>query len=107
MRDLRGLIDDWHANGQLKVVEGADADLEIGAVAEVSGLGPEPPALLFDKIRGYPRGYRVLINMFQTQRRTAQSLGVNDALRGPALVDEIRKRMSDHEPVPPKLVASG
>jgi 4-hydroxy-3-polyprenylbenzoate decarboxylase len=45
--------------------------------------------------------------MFQTQRRTAESLGVNATLRGPALVDAIRKRMEDHKPVPPKLVASG
>ena len=38
MRDLRGLIDDWQASGQLKVVDGADADVDIGALAEVSGL---------------------------------------------------------------------
>src|SRR5713226_292461 len=107
MRDLRGLIDDWRANGQLKIVDGADADADIGALAEVSGLGAEPPALLFDNIKGYPQGYRVLINMFQTQRRTAEALGVNDSLRGPALVDAIRKRMGDHKGVPPKPVASG
>src|SRR5438445_13544724 len=107
MRDLRNLIDHWHANGQLKIIEGADADVDIGAVAEVSGSGAEPPALLFDKIKAYPDGYRVLINMFQTQQRTAESLGVADTLRGPALVDAIRKRMENHKPVPPKLVASG
>src|SRR4029434_3168372 len=107
MRDLRGLVDDWHANGQLKIVEGADADLDIGALAEGSGLGTEPPALLFDKIKGYPDGYRVLINMFQTQRRTAESLGVNATLRGPALVNAIRQRMEDHKTAPPKLGASG
>ena len=39
MRDLRGLVDDWHTNGQLKIVEGADADIDIGALAEVSGSG--------------------------------------------------------------------
>src|SRR5499433_1162256 len=107
MRDLRGLIEDWRAAGQLKIVEGADADLDIGALAEVSGSGAEPPALLFDKIKGYPDGYRVLINMFQTQRRTAESLGGDASLRGAALVDTIRKRMADHNLVPPKLVASG
>ena len=107
MRDLRGLIEDWQANGQLKIVEGADADIDIGALAEVSGSGTEPPALLFDKIKGYADGYRVLINMFQTQRRTAESLGVDATLRGPALVEAIRKRMENHEPVPPKLVTSG
>src|SRR5215468_12600657 len=100
MRDLRGLIAGWRAAGQLKIVEGADADLDIGALAEVSGLGTEPPALLFDKIKGYPDGHRVLINMFQTQQRTAESLGVDASLRGPALVDAIRKRMENHKLVP-------
>src|SRR5215467_13616881 len=107
MRDLRELVEEWRNAGQLKIVEGADADLDIGALAEVSGSGTEPPALLFDKIKGYPDGYRVLINMFQTQRRTAESLGVDASLRGAALVDAIRTRMADHKLVPPKLVASG
>ena len=107
MRDLRGLIDDWLANGQMKVVEGADWDLEIGAISEVSGLGQEPPALLFDKIKGYPQGFRVLVNMFQTQRRTARALGLSDALRGPALVNAIRKWMENYKALPPKVVTSG
>src|SRR6516225_7193923 len=107
MRGLRGLIDHWQTNRQLKVVEGADADADIGALAEVTGLGAEPPALLFDQIKGYPPGYRVLINMFQTQRRTAEALGVDDTLRGPSLVNAIRKRMEDHKSIPPKLVTSG
>src|SRR5262249_56405884 len=54
-----------------------------------------------------PDGSRVLINVLQTQRRTAELLGVNATLRGPVLVDAIRKRMEDHKLVPPKLVASG
>src|ERR1044071_5896650 len=106
MRDLRGLVDQWQASGQLKVVEDADADADIGALAEVSGLAADPPALLFDRIKGYPQGHRVLINMFQTQRRTAEALGVDGNLRGPALVNAIRKRMEDHTPIPPKLVGS-
>src|ERR1043166_6434037 len=107
MRDLRELIDHWQSNGQLKIVEGADADADIGAVAEVTGLAADPPALRFDKIKGYAQGYRVLINMFQTQRRTADSLGVDDTLRGPALVNAIRKKMAEHKTIPPKQVAFG
>lgn len=107
MRDLRGLIDDWSRDGQLKLVEGADTDLEIGAISEVSGLGHEPPALLFDKIKGYPKGFRVLTNMFQTQRRTAMALGLSDTLRGPGLVNSIRRWMENYEPLPPKTVSSG
>src|ERR1043166_197387 len=107
MHDLRALIDHWQSNGQLKIVEGADADADIGALAEVSGLAADPPALLFDKIKGYPQGHRVLINMFQTQRRTADALGVDDSLRGPALVNAIRKKMAEHKTIPPQQVASG
>lgn len=107
MRDLRGLIDDWRESGQLKVVEGADWDLEIGAISEVSGLGAEPPALLFDQIKGYPKGFRVVTNMFQTQRRTAQALGLSDTLRGPNLVNAIRQWMENYQPLPPVSVSSG
>lgn len=107
MQDLRGLIHDWLATGQLKVVEGADSDLEIGGISEVSGSGTEPPALLFDDIKGYPKGYRVLTNMFQTQRRTAQALGLSDALKGPALVNAIRGCMEKYKPLPPQTVGSG
>ncbi len=107
MQDLRELIDEWSASGQLKLVEGADCDLEIGAISEVSGLGPEPPALLFDKINEYPKGFRVLANMFQTQRRTAKALGISDTLRGPALVNAIRKWIENYKPLPPQHVNSG
>jgi len=107
MRGLRGLIDDWRAKGQLKVVKGADSDLEIGGISEVSGMGAEPPALIFDDIPGYPKGYRVLTNMFQTQRRTAQALGLLETLRGPTLVDAIRKRMENYKSLPPQSVSSG
>ena len=107
MRDLRELIDEWMASAQLKVVEGADSDLEIGAISEVSGLGAEPPALLFENIIGYPKGFRVLTNMFQTQRRTAQALGLADTLRGPALVNAIRERMENYKSLPPQAVNSG
>jgi UbiD family decarboxylase len=107
MLDLRGLVDDWLASGQLKVVEGTDSETEIGAISEVSGLGPEPPALLFDHIKDYPKGFRVLTNMFQTQRRTAQALGLPDTLKGPALVTAIKKRIDDYKPVPPMQVSSG
>ncbi len=107
MRDLRGLMDEWLGSGQLKVVEGADWDLEIGAIAEIAGARPESPALLFDKIKGYPKGSRVLINMFQTQRRTASALGLSEDLRGPALVNAIRQWMENYEGRPPKLASSG
>jgi len=58
-RDLR----DWLQAviiGELRVVEGADWNQEIGAVAEVAARSEPPPAVLFDKIKDYPAGRRVL-----------------------------------------------
>jgi UbiD family decarboxylase len=104
---LRALVDDWLAENQLKQIEGVDVDLEIGALSEVVGAGPEAPALLFDKIQGYPRGFRVLTNMFQTQRRTASALGLGKHLKGPALVNTIRATLESYRSLPPVTTSSG
>ena len=59
-RDLRGWLDGVESFGELRVVEGADWNQEIGAVAEVAARSETPPAVLFDKIKDYPAGRRVL-----------------------------------------------
>ena len=107
MRDLRQLIEDWKESGELKLVEGANCDLEIGGISEVSALGVDPPALLFDNINEYPKGFRVLVNMFQAQGRTAKALGLSDTLRGPALVRAVRDWTENYKAIPPKQVSSG
>ena len=55
-RDLRDWIAGVESFGELRVVEGADWNQEIGAVAEVAARSEVPPAVLFDKIKGYPAG---------------------------------------------------
>jgi hypothetical protein len=67
--NLRALIDGWLASEQLKVIEGADSNLEIGALSKVVGAEPEPPALLFGKIPGYGKDG----DDFLRQRRTSHS----------------------------------
>ena len=59
-RDLRGWLEGVDSFGELRVVEGADWNQEIGAVAEVAARSETPPAGLFDKIIGYPARPRVL-----------------------------------------------
>ena len=59
-RDLRGWLKGVDSFGELRVVEGADWNQEIGAVAEVAAQSNPPPAVLFDKIKDYPAGRRVL-----------------------------------------------
>lgn len=58
--DLRDWLANAEAIGELKHINGADWNLEMGALTALNGKRTETPALLFDNIKGYPRGYRVL-----------------------------------------------
>ncbi|NIO10180.1 MAG: UbiD family decarboxylase, partial [Deltaproteobacteria bacterium] len=53
--DLRTCIDKLRDLGEFETIEGADWNLEIGAITELKGE-EKGPALLFDKIKGYPQG---------------------------------------------------
>jgi 3-polyprenyl-4-hydroxybenzoate decarboxylase len=60
--DVRQWLDLVESMGELKRINGADWNLEIGLMAELiyrerSGT---IPALLFDRIKGYPEGFRIL-----------------------------------------------
>src|SRR5215470_15883528 len=58
--------------GELKVIEGADWNLEIGALCVLASKHKEnSPALLFDRIKDYPAGYRILVGFFESLRRLA------------------------------------
>ena len=55
--------------GHLKVVEGADGELEIGGLTGMIGARKDCPVLLFDSIIGYPRGVRSMTNMLNNAER--------------------------------------
>ena len=58
--DLRPWLAEVEKLGELRQVEGADWNLELGAISELNVKKHAPPALLFDRIKGYPKGFRVL-----------------------------------------------
>jgi UbiD family decarboxylase len=104
--DLRSWLEEVAKMDELKQVSGAHWDRELGAISEILAEH-DGPALLFDKIQGYPDGYRVLSNAFQSLRRTASVLGVDRNLSGVAMVDAWRKRLKEIKPVPPVKVKAG
>ena len=65
--DLRHYVATLEKLGQLKVLEGASCELEIGAITEMATSQANSPAVLFDSIQGHKKGYRVLTN-FLAQR---------------------------------------
>src|SRR5580704_5146186 len=81
-RDLRGWIQEATALAELKKIDGADWDVEIGAVTELGHhRGEQSHALLFDHIKGYPEGYRVLSNTLNTTKRLAMTLHMDTNYR--------------------------
>ena len=61
-RDLREFIAQIDALAALRRIEGADPHHEIGAITEVAAGMAECPALLFDRVKGYPAGFGILSN---------------------------------------------
>jgi 3-polyprenyl-4-hydroxybenzoate decarboxylase len=84
--ELREFLARVEAAGELQTITGANWNLEIGAITEVSASFADSKALLFDQITGYPKGYRVLTNGLGSQRRSALALDLDPSLSGVALV---------------------
>ena len=80
-RDLRGFITQVDKLGALRRVDGADPRFEIGGITEVAAGQPECPALLFDDIRGFAKGFRVFTNATTNPQRAALALGLDPLLR--------------------------
>lgn len=80
-RDLREFISLVDELGALRRIDGADPMLEIGGITEVAAGMADCPALLFDNIKGYKPGYRVLTNTTVSPQRAAMALGLNSSLR--------------------------
>ena len=79
--DLRDFIEQVDRLGALRRIDGADPHLEIGAITELAAGMPDCPALLFDNIKGYPRGFRVFTNATTNVQRAALALNLDPALR--------------------------
>ena len=59
--DLREFIARAERAGEIVRITGADWKLEMGTLAEiVNHARPEPPAILFEEVPGYPKGMRLL-----------------------------------------------
>ncbi len=74
--DLRLWIEEAEKMGEVRHVEGADWVHEMGAITELASQMDPMPALLFDKIKGYPEGYRVIANTLASVRKVALTFGM-------------------------------
>ncbi|MDP2720026.1 MAG: UbiD family decarboxylase [Dehalococcoidia bacterium] len=104
--DLRQFINDLEKINEVQVVDGADWDLEIGAITELSNER-KGRALLFDKIKGYPEGFRIIVNLVSTPKRLAAAMGYPADVHSIELVRLLKDTFKNLEPVEPVYVAKG
>src|ERR1043166_4179982 len=107
--DVRQWLDLVESMGELKRINNADWNLEIGTMAELvyrerSGT---IPALLFDRIKGYPEGFRILFGQQTSYRRLALMAGLPMDSVGLKLVSRFKEKLSKLQPTPPVVVKSG
>jgi 4-hydroxy-3-polyprenylbenzoate decarboxylase len=108
MEDLREFIKRIKELGELRTIEGAHWDLEIGSATYLAAKASSSPALLFDRVPGYPAGYRILANPYSNDRRLALTLGLPLEASRLELVRKVRERLNEpFKPVPPVVVKDG
>ena len=107
--DLRTFIDAAFELNEARLIEGADWNEEIGALAEAAAeLIPDAPLILFDKIKGYPQGYRVVSLPVASARLAAMALGLPIEGKTKAELREMAARkLADIKPIPPREVSDG
>lgn len=104
---LRAWLEETDKIGELRVVEGIDAEASIGLVSEMLHHTEDSPAVLFDAIPGYPKGWRVLVNSLGNRSRLANSLKLPHDIKTFDLVDAWEAQLNNVVPLPTTNVESG
>jgi UbiD family decarboxylase len=101
LREFIGLVDQL---GSLRRIDGADARFEVGGITEVAAGSPQCPALLFDNIKGFSRGFRIFTNATTNVQRASLALGLDPALRPLDALKAWMEKRKDLRPLPPAVV---
>lgn len=109
-RGLRDWMEQVEKMGELLKVDGAHWDREMGSITQMlteSAKG-KAPAILFDEIPGYPKGYRTLYGQFSTIKRVALTLGLPlEYERKADIVKAYHHRMENMSFIKPRYVKTG
>lgn len=105
--DLRVWIDHVEKAGLVKVVKGADVNLEIGVVTEINPK-KNKYTLVFDEVNGYQKGFRILTGALLDARRVAYSFGFPENVGNAELARLFKQKTAQaNQPsglVPPRYV---
>src|SRR5439155_14056967 len=103
-RDLRDWISRVEAIGQLKrITEEVSRDEEMGAITYMAHQQLSAPALLFERVKGSPRGFRSLWNpLGSSVDRFALAIGEPAGLSVMELIHRSKTKFAN--PIPPVVV---
>jgi 4-hydroxy-3-polyprenylbenzoate decarboxylase len=105
---LQEFIDAAIEVDEYRIVEGVDWNLELGALYEVTAESfTDPPLLIFDNIKDYPKGFRVVSFVTNSKKRAALAFGLPPEKSRAELRELMRERMKNVKPIPPVEVATG
>lgn len=106
--DLREWLELVDAIGELRHVKGASSEEDIGAITEMLDHNENSPCVLFDEIKNFKPGYRVLANGMGSRKRQAITLGLDPAgASHERLLQFWRDILKGFTPIPPVQVKRG
>ncbi len=99
--DLREYIAVLEKLGEIRILENASLELEIGAITELAAGRENSPALLFRSIEGLPKGTRVLTNMLSNRVKERLVFGVSNDMSDRDAVKHWKERLKQYRPIEP------
>src|SRR2546427_6881471 len=104
--DIRQFIEGARKVTEWREIKGANWDLEISTLIEATAeLIPQPPMLIFDEIKDYPAGFRVLGLPYAAYRRVALAFGLPPEKNKLELVRLASRKVRSAQPIPPKEIS--
>jgi 4-hydroxy-3-polyprenylbenzoate decarboxylase len=104
--DFRGFIEEAKKISEWRLIEDADWDGEIGALIESTAELDSRPMLLFDKIKGYPAGFRLVSLAFANYKRTALVFGISPDKSKLEVVRLLARKMKSGKTISPEEIKS-
>ncbi|MEE9531260.1 MAG: UbiD family decarboxylase, partial [Syntrophobacteria bacterium] len=107
---LRDWIEQVEGMGELLKIDGAHWDKEMGVITQMltEKSKGRAPAILFDEIPGYPKGFRTLYGQLSSIKRIALTLGLPlEFERKCDIVQAYYDRMRSMELIKPRVIEKG
>ena len=108
--DVREWIEQAKKIGELKVIEGADPNIEVGTIGQINAKN-EGPALVFTKLKGYDESFRILINSMVNIKTVNLTFGLPIETSIQEAVEALRVKAGEWTETardfPPNFVSSG